>query len=246
MDSRGRNFCGTRRRPVPTPLTRAAGAILSCSLDRDRSAGNPQPAGLPEANDCRIRFQAFDLDRGSAAQPGQVGDRRIAACLLIRPLPREILSVLARRDHDGRWRLSTNTGCTQSFEQIGMGAGTCQDQFVLGLAPDEQPVWFDVTFTKRPPLTGERMRAMSRLQRFVLQQLLDHRPRLVELLAAFLGSFEVTLKALCGFLVGASATRTLEGFKVGPLCEVLALERLTHGLSSFKVWDFDCERQTTA
>ncbi len=38
-----------------------------------------------------------------------------------------------------------------------MGAGhvpgsVCQDQFVLGLAPDEQPVWFDVTFTKRPTL----------------------------------------------------------------------------------------------
>jgi hypothetical protein len=33
------------------------------------------------------------------------------------------------------------------------------------------------------------MRAMFPLQRFVLQQLLDHRPKLVELLAAFLGSF---------------------------------------------------------
>ncbi len=37
------------------------------------------------------------------------------------------------------------------------------------------------------------MRAMFRLQRFVLQQLLDHRPKHVEMLAAFLGSFEVTL-----------------------------------------------------
>ncbi len=37
----------------------------------------------------------------------------------------------------------------------------------------------------------ERMRAMSRLQRFVLQQLLDHRPKLVVELPRFRGGLRI-------------------------------------------------------
>ncbi len=79
-----------------------------------------------------------------------------------------------------------------------MGAGADQHKLILGLEPDQPPVRFYVAFSERPSLAGERMRPVSRVERFALQQVLNYRPELVELFAAFLGAFEVPFEVLCG------------------------------------------------
>ena len=46
----------------------------------------------------------------------------------------------------------------RSIEQIGMGSSPNQDESIVLLVPDQQPVRFDVTFPARRPVPGQCFR----------------------------------------------------------------------------------------
>ena len=49
-------------------------------------------------------------------------------------------------------RLPSTVPLRGSIEQIGMGSGPDQDESIVLLVPDQQPVRFDVTFPIRKPV----------------------------------------------------------------------------------------------
>ena len=72
----------------------------------------------------------------------------------------------------------------RSIEQIGMGSSPNQDESIVPLVPDQQPVRFDVTFPAGRPVPGQPMLPMSWVERLIRQKSLHDTPELVEILVA--------------------------------------------------------------
>ena len=102
----------------------------------------------------------------------------------------------AARDGAGLWPQPLKGA--RSIEQIGMGSSPNQDESIVLLVPDQQPVRFDVTFPARRPVPGQPMLPMSWVERLIRQKSLHDTPELVEILAALSATLEILLESLRG------------------------------------------------
>ena len=88
----------------------------------------------------------------------------------------------------------------RSIEQIGMGSSPNQDESIVPLVPDQQPVRFDVTFPAGRPVPGQPMLPMSWVERLIrqksrsttLQSLSRSLPRFLPRLRSFSNRFVVS------------------------------------------------------
>ena len=70
-----------------------------------------------------------------------------------------------------------------------MTARSDQDQDIaLSCAPNQWPVWFDVTFPTAEPLTGQTVRSLAWIEGLGRQETLDYSPELVEIFPASPGA----------------------------------------------------------
>ena len=97
-----------------------------------------------------------------------------------------------------------------------MGSSPNQDESIVLLVPDQQPVRFDVTFPAGRPVPGQPMLPMSWVERLIRQKSLHDTPELVEILAALSATLEILQAGVFGeSLSAAGLPQRCDGLALG-------------------------------